>query len=53
MAIGGATEDGQADQVELISLDATKYPVPTQLQKLEKFPRNVLAGGGAMLRPGN
>jgi hypothetical protein len=51
--IGGCDSTcSSTDALELISLDPKNNPVPAQLKNLNKFPTNILGGGGAMLTQG-
>ena len=49
MLVGGRTDDGVTDEVELFSLDNDTNPVPQCLRDLAKFP-HVASGllGGAL-----
>jgi hypothetical protein len=50
--VGGLSANGTTDDVEVISLDPENNPVPTKLQKLNKFPQKIYGGGGGLLKPG-
>jgi hypothetical protein len=55
MLIGGYPPNGPTsptDDVDLISLDPAKYPVPAQLKNLRKFPRKMSCGTDALVNSG-
>jgi hypothetical protein len=52
LVMGGWTHNGLTADVEVISLDPKNYPLPDRLGSLEKMPRKMQHGGGALLTTG-
>jgi hypothetical protein len=49
MAIGALVKNGNTSDVEIISLDPEKHPLPEQFKKLNPFPNNISGGTGGLL----